>query len=357
MTKARNLLRLNFSAFNKAWFLSYAYTQLREGWVITDWKKEILYFLIDWLSDVDSIISTTSGSTGTPKIISVKKEHVINSAQATCHFFGLKKGDTALLCLPVKYIAGKLMVVRAVEHGLNLYCVEPSLTPDFEETTIDFAAMTPAQVASLLETEKGLQLLENIKTLIVGGDAISEVLEKKIRQLSTEVWQTYGMTETITHIALRKVNGKDTSTALKPLPNVSLSLTNDGCLVIDAPAIGVQQMETHDVAEIFEDGSFIIKGRKDNVVISGGVKLFPEQIEKQVAKLCKQPFYFTGVEDEKLGKKLVMVIESKMELNKAKLLKQMREKLDRYWVPKDIIVVKEFQRTGSGKIIRNAIFK
>ena len=159
---ARNLLRLNFAAFDKKWFLNYAYTQLREGWVITDWKKEILYFIIDWLSESEEMKSTTSGSTGTPKTIALKKEFVVNSAKATNQFFGLKKNDTALLCLPVKYIAGKLMIMRAMEQRMNLYCVEPSLAPSFDETSVDFAAMTPAQVASLLETEKGTQLLENM---------------------------------------------------------------------------------------------------------------------------------------------------------------------------------------------------
>jgi len=356
MTKARNLLRLNFSAFDKKWFLNYAYTQLREGWVITDWKKEILYFIIDWLSESEEMKSTTSGSTGTPKTIALKKEFVVNSAKATNQFFGLKKNDTALLCLPVKYIAGKLMIMRAMEQKMNLYCVEPSLTPSFDETSVDFAAMTPAQVASLLETEKGTQLLENIDKLIIGGDAIPVKLEEKLQILKTNVWNSYGMTETITHIALRKVNGADASQVFKTLPNVTVSLADDDCLIIDAPNIGVHQMKTNDIAEIFQDGSFKIRGRKDNVVISGGVKLFPEEIEKKLSGICKHPFYFAGVEDEKLGSKLVMVIETHVEINTNELLELFRAKLDKFEIPKEFILVKEFVRTKSGKVKRVVVF-
>jgi len=356
MTKARNLLRLNFSAFNSAWFLNYAYTQLREGWVITGWKKDILYFMIDWLSGGADMVSTTSGSTGNPKTITINKEFVKKSANTTCDFFDLKKGDVALLCLPVKYIAGKLMVVRAMERHLNLYCVEPSLTPDFEETHIDFAAMTPAQVASLLETEKGLKLLERIKILIIGGDAIPGSLEAKLQALPTQIWHTYGMTETITHIALRSVNGKRPSSAFTSLPGVTVSLAEDESLVIDAPEIGVRSMKTNDIAEINKDGSFFIKGRKDNVLISGGIKIFPEQVERSVATVCKHPFYITGVDDEKLGTKLVMVVEGDKDIDTAQLLTEIRKVVDRYRVPKQIVVQPTLKRTGSGKIIRQPLF-
>ena len=336
--------------------MNYAYTQLRDGWVITDWKKEILYFLIDWLSGDTEMKSTTSGSTGKPKTISIDKGFVKNSAHATCDFFNLKKGDTAFLCLPVKYIAGKLMLVRAIERKLNLYCVEPGLTPAFEEAEIDFAAMTPTQVILLLEDEKGRDLLERVKSLLIGGDAILPLLEEKLQGLSTNVWHSYGMTETITHIALRKVNGPDATPGFTPLPNVSVSVNSNKCLVIDAPDIDVHHMETNDIAELFEDGSFIIKGRKDNVVISGGVKLFPEEIEKQLVGICEKPFYLTGVKDERLGKRLIMVVESDGEVDKRLLLDKIRVVVRKLWVPKEIVLVKKFQRTISGKIIRRALF-
>ena len=352
MTTAQNLLRLNLSAFDKSWFLNYAYTQLRDGQAITQWKKEIFYFIIDWLSGSDTIKSTTSGSTGVPKTITLKKEFVTISAKETNDFFNLKKSNTALLCLPVKYIAGKLMIVRAIERGLDLYCVEPSLSPSFNQSAIDFAAMTPTQVVTLLAEDEGRKLLSQIDKLIVGGDAISPSLEDKIGKLSTNVWHSYGMTETITHIAMRKVNGVGASQKFTPLTHAEVSLANDSCLVIDASSIGVEKLKTNDIAELYADGSFRLIGRKDNVVISGGVKLFPEEIEKRISGVCHLPYYLAGVNDELLGNKLVMYVESSAEIDKATLLKKIASRVDKYQVPKEIIVVKQFDRTGSGKILR-----
>lgn len=352
MTTAKNLLRLNFSAFDKNWFLNYAYTQLRDGKVITQWKKDIFYFIIDWLSGSDVIKSTTSGSTGAPKTITLKKEFVTNSAKSTNDFFNLKKSNTALLCLPVKYIAGKLMIVRALERGLDLYCVEPSLSPSFNQAFIDFAAMTPTQVTSSLADDDGRKLLSQIDKLIVGGDAISPSLEDKIGELSTNVWHTYGMTETITHVALRKVNGVGASNRFTPLNYAKVSLASDNCLVIDAPSIGVVELKTNDIAELYVDGTFRVIGRKDNVVISGGIKLFPEEIEKKIAGVCNWPYYLAGVNDDLLGKRLVMYVESSEEIDKDSLLKEIASRVNKYQVPKDIIVVKQFVRTGSGKISR-----
>jgi O-succinylbenzoic acid--CoA ligase len=352
MLKAQNLLRLNFKSFDDAWILNYSYTLLREGWSLTEWKKEILYFLIDWLSHSEDIKTTTSGSTGTPKTISLKREYVKNSAEATNNFFGLKKGDNALLCLPVKYIAGKLMIVRALETKMNLYCIEPSLTPDFKQLNIDFAAMTPAQVSSLLETHKGKKLLNNIEKLIIGGDKISVSLEDKLQELDTQIWHTYGMTETITHIALRKVNGINKTKYFTSLKGINISLSDDNCLIIDAPKIGVRFLKTNDIAKINEDGSFKIIGRKDNVVISGGIKLFPEEIEKKTENLIKYPYFFTGVTDNKLGSKLVMVIESKQPVNKTAIYEEIKPILSKFEIPKNIIVVDNFERTSTGKIKR-----
>ncbi len=351
MNKAQNLLRLNFGAFNEKWALNYAYTQLRDGWVITPWKKDIFYFIIDWLSDSDTIKVNTSGSTGTPKTISLLKEHVKASAEATNRFFDLKKGDNALLCLPVKYIAGKLMIVRAILGRYNLYCVEPTLSPAFEEAAIDFSAMTPAQVSSLLKSEEGSGLLNTIDKLIVGGDKIPSALEKKLQDVKTKVWHTYGMTETITHVALRRVNGDMASPAYTPMENVSIS-QQDGRIVIDAEHLGVRNLVTNDLAVFNNDGSFKVLGRIDNVVVSGGVKLFPEEIEKKLEGVCSKPFYFSGKADEIFGAKLIMYVESSEALDVNNLLQKIKLKVEKFEVPKEIIIQKQFKRTVSGKIIR-----
>jgi O-succinylbenzoic acid--CoA ligase len=351
MGKIQNLLRLNFSAFDKKWMLNYAYTQLRDGWTLTPWKKEIFYFIIDWLSESKTVKVTTSGSTGTPKTLLLNKEYVKKSAEATNRFFELKKGDKALLCLPVKYIAGKMMIVRALEGMYDLYCVEPSLTPSFEETTVDFAAMTPSQVSSLLDSEEGKLLIGKVDKLIVGGDLIPVSLEEKLQTVKTKVWHTYGMTETITHVALRRVNGREAASSFFPMEHVSLSQQNRQ-LVIHAPTIGVHQMITNDLVEFNGNGSFNVLGRKDNVVISGGVKLFPEVIEKKVETICKMPFYFSGVSDDKLGTKLVMFLESYKNIDLEKLKHSIAMVVDKFENPKEIIVKSKFDRTISGKIVR-----
>ncbi len=351
MNKAQNLLRLNFAAFDEAWVLNYAYTQLRDGWVVTPWKKEIFYFIIDWLSDSDIIKVNTSGSTGTPKTISLLKEHVKASAEATNQFFDLKKGDNALLCLPVKYIAGKLMIIRAILGRYNLYCIEPSLSPWFEEAAIDFAAMTPAQVSSLLKSKEGRGLLNAIDTLIVGGDKIPSALEKKLQEVKTKVWHTYGMTETITHVALRGVNGDKASLSYTPMKGVSIT-QQDGRVVIDAAHLGVHNLVTNDLAVFNTDGSFKVLGRIDNVVVSGGIKLFPEIIEKKLEGVCVKPFYFSGKADEAFSTKLIMYVESSVAINVDNLLQKIKLKVEKFEVPKEIIIQKQFKRTVSGKIIR-----
>ena len=350
-----NLLRLNFSAFEPPWFLQYSYKLLGEA-RLWPWKKEVLYFLIDWLSEGERMQVTTSGSTGNPKRISLSKKHMEASAKATLDFFGLKIGDKALLCLPEKYIAGKMMIVRALVGKLDLYCIEPTSSPMAELPEIDFAAMTPAQVSGLMETAEGLHFLNSIRQLILGGSFIPQKLEQQLQKLKTDVWHTYGMTETITHIALRKVNGAGASDYFSLLPGVEIKMAEDGCLQIDAPNIGVHQMKTNDLIEISET-RFRILGRKDNVVISGGVKLFPELIEKKLEACIDTRFFLTGIPDKKYGEKLVLVIEKrdKQKLNKNQLWELIQARLTGFEIPKEIVFVNEIKLSRNGKIIRQMI--
>ncbi|MCF6171682.1 MAG: AMP-binding protein [Bacteroidales bacterium] len=346
-----NLLRLNFSAFDLPWFLQYSDKLLQEA-RIWQWKKEVLYFLTDWLSEGRNMQATTSGSTGKPKKVALRKQHMEASAKATLNFFGLKAGDKALLCLPEKYIAGKMMIVRSLVGKLDLYCIEPTVAPMAELPGIDFAAMTPAQVAALFETEKGTQFLNSIRQLIVGGSFIPRKLEQQLQKLKTAVWHTYGMTETITHIALRKVNGTGASEWFSPLAGINIRLADDGCLLIDAPHIGVLGMKTNDLVEISETG-FRILGRKDNVVISGGIKLFPEEIEQKLEGKIDSRFFLTGIPDEKYGERLALVVEGKrQEETERKLQEIVQSRLSGYEIPKEIVFTDKISFTNSGKIIR-----
>ncbi|UBM63125.1 AMP-binding protein [Candidatus Sulfidibacterium hydrothermale] len=355
MTREKKILRLNTRAFDEAWHLQYAYTHLKENWSPAPWKKELMYFIIDWLSDTETITVQTSGSTGTPKKIRVDKKAMKASARMTLDFFDLKPGDKILLCLPVRYIAAKMMVVRAFTGQLDLYCIEPKLYPYSEWTPeLHFAAMTPAQAEKLLETEEGTAFLNRIEKLLLGGSGLSLLLEEKLQTLQTKVWHSYGMTETLTHVALRKVNGPDKTTGFQPLPGVSLSQTPNGCLQITAPHIGVFDLETHDVVEFLPDGSFRMLGRTDNVINSGGVKLFPEQIEQKLSTRIQKPFYIGKQPDRLLGERPVLFIESEPwpENSILQLKKQMQEILKKIEIPDNIVFKTKFERTASGKIIR-----
>jgi len=355
MSNEKKILRLNMQAFDEEWHLKYAYLHLKENFSPVPWKKELMYFVIDWLSEAETIAAQTSGSTGAPKKILLSKKHMEVSARMTLDFFGLKAGDKVLLCLPIRYIAAKMMVVRAFVGKLDLYCIEPKLYPFSNYTPApDFAAMTPAQVEKLLETKEGIGFLSQIRELLLGGSAISPVLEKKLSELPVSVYHSYGMTETMTHIALRKVNGIGRTNGFVPLPGVTLNQNNNGCLRITALHLGVYNLETHDVVEFFGDGSFRVLGRTDNVINSGGVKLFPEQIEQKLSAFISADFYIGSQPDSLLGERLLLWIESKSwpESQTEKLRQQMKLYLEKFEIPKEIVFVKSFKRTNSGKIIR-----
>ncbi len=320
-----------------------------------EWEREIWEFILEWFSPEEYLEVQTSGSTGKPKKIKLSKKHITAGARMTLDFFGLQPGDMALLCLPVKYIAGKMMVVRALTGSLNLLIAKPSGSPDLNRyDAISFSAMVPMQVAGLLAEPDGRIQLEKIEKLIIGGSFLRRSLEKELKTLKNNIWQTYGMTETISHIALRKVSGIDESEWYSPLPGVELKKDERGCLVITAPHIGVQELVTNDLVDFKKDGSFKISGRFDNVVISGGVKLFPEEIEKKLYGLIDNEFFIAGLPDDKLGQKLVLFIEEKSEDHQEKdnILKVTEKVLSGYERPKAVIFLKTFERNAQGKVLR-----
>lgn len=322
---------------------------------VESWEKEVFSFILEWLSFSTTIKVQTSGSTGKPKEVFLEKKFMEASAKATLNFFRLEPGDSALLCLPVKYIAGKMMIVRALVGGLDLILAKPTSAPVINNfNIIDFCAMSPSQVAGILETEDGAEQLVQIKNLIVGGSFLPESLEIKIKKLKSKIWQTYGMTETITHIGLRKVNGEDADDWYTPLNGVETGLDERGCLVINSERIDVNHLVTNDLAELCTDGKFKIFGRVDNVVISGGIKLFPEEIEKKLSGWIENDFYVSSLPDEILGQKLVLYVEDSGNLKKQifHLWEKIEARLSGFEIPKEIIFSKNLSRTASGKIIR-----
>ncbi len=309
-------------------------------------------FLQEWRSDSSEVEVMTSGSTGIPKRMLVSKERMRASALMTCQFLGLKKGDTALLCMPLDYIAGKMMVVRSETCGLNLTVVEPSNSPlrDIASTCqpFDFVAMIPSQVYESLRHSDEAELLKRTKHLMIGGGAIPRELENELRRFPNSVWSTYGMTETLSHIAMRKINGENQSEWYFPMPGVDVSTNEDGCLMIDAPHLCPDRLITNDLAEL-RDGRFRVVGRLDNVICSGGVKIHIEAVEELLRPYMKAPFAITKTKDEKFGETVVLLSEDR---NMADIEAICKEHLPRYWQPKHYCHIERIPLTGSGKVAR-----
>lgn len=319
-------------------------------------EKKINFFLEEWKSDGITMTVQTSGSTGTPKIFQIEKEKMRNSAQMTCDFLHLEKGNTALLCLPLEYISGKMMMVRTIIRELNLMVTEPTLTPLKNlKQKIDFCAMTPLQV------ENSLDKIHLVKKLIIGGAQVSESLREKIKQhLSThlhcKVYETYGMSETLSHIALREIFPKN-EVYFEPLHGVNITQDERGCLIIEAPQLNPQKLITNDIVEINEQGSFKFVGRADYIINSGGAKISPESLEKELKKILANEMCFIGVDDEVLGQKLVLVIEEKNEKRHQEIEKMVFNFpfQKSFHKPKNIVFIDEIPRTPNGKVNRRVL--
>ena len=237
---------------------------------IPAWEMNIFRFIIDWFDGTPFITQKTSGSTGIAKEVQLAKSAMISSAKKTIEYFDLQKNDAVLLCLPVSYIAGKMMVVRALIGNLNLLTVDPKGTPEIPETKIAFAAMVPIQIQKLVETGN---LLQNIEKLIIGGAEISRSLERSIQNLQTAVYSTYGMTETCSHIAVQRINGENRDPDFVTLSGIKIASNELGCLKIDAPLLSPEPIQTTDIVEIVDEKSFRWIGRADNVINTGGIKI------------------------------------------------------------------------------------
>ena len=306
-------------------------------------------FLAEWHNDSPTVLVHTSGSTGKPKPMWVEKRRMEASARMTCDFLGLREGDTALLCLPLDYIAGKMVVVRSLVRGLRLVCVEPSGEPLGTETEqIDFAAMVPMQVWSSLQVPEQRERLMRIRQLIIGGGAIDDALSRELVGLPNQIWSTYGMTETLSHIALRRLNGPEASEWYTPFAGVTLSQTAEGCLVIDAPLVYDGQLITNDIAELANDGRFKILGRKDNVICSGGLKIQAEEVERLLSAHLREPFIITKRRDEKFGEVAVLLTEGDTAAAKT-ICEQV---LPKYWQPRAYVHIDRIPLTATDKPAR-----
>ena len=356
-------------------------------------------FLSEWNNDSDRVLVHTSGSTGKPKPMMVEKKRMLNSARITCDFLGLKPGDSALLCMSLDYIAGKMVVVRSIERHLHLISVSPSGHPlkniNLKDANgkdvngeITFAAMVPMQVYNTLQVPEERERLTHIRHLIIGGGAIDASLEKELRSLpgNIAIWSTYGMTETLSHIALRRINGAEASEWYQPFDSVKISQTDEGCLVIDAPLVCAETLVTNDIVEIepyiynkvekheevenhnkVEKLRFRIKGRKDNVICSGGIKIQIEEVEALLKPHLEKPFMIAKKKDEKFGEIAVLLTEDedlkKVEATIRRLLssksddsnKSSESKSHKYWIPREYLHVDHLPLTETGKPKRSIL--
>lgn len=352
--KIHNRFKLNGEHYNQDVLKEVAADYIKEG---EPYQKVIGDFLLDWLNNKDDIKVTTSGSTGSPKLLALKKQSMVHSALATGDYFGLTPGNTALHCLPTGFIAGKMMLVRALILGLELDIVEPNSQPlAFSSKPYDFCAMVPLQL------QQSIAQLHHVKTLIVGGAPVTKKLQSKIQDTSCNVYATYGMTETVTHIAVKKLNHipslpggttkQPVEEAFKTLPNISIETDERDCLVINAPRLTEQPVITNDMVALTSKNSFKLLGRVDNVINSGGVKLFPEQIEEKLAQVIEAPFFVASKKNDSLGERLILVVEGQTNIDALKEAIKKTPQLDKYEVPKEIYSVPQFVTTASGKLQR-----
>lgn len=337
-TKVHPNFKWNGIALDYPNLLIAAYDLIKEG---REFERITGEFILEWFNSNSFITVTTSGTTGVPKKIKIEKQAMVNSALTTAEFFDLKAGNRVLNCLSTNYIAGKMMLIRSIVLGFDMDFVAPASNPlKYNTKVYDFVAMVPLQV------ENSINELGNVKKLIIGGAKINENLKKQLLGLPTLIFETYGMTETITHVAAKKIS--DSYFSL--LPNVTISIDSRNCLVIDVPRISDSKIITNDVVNIVNSNEFELLGRIDNVINSAGVKLFPEQIEMKLAHKIQTRFFVIGIPDDQYGEQLALVIEGSPFPFDTTFFNELLP----FEKPKAIYFVPNFIETESGKIKRKA---
>jgi len=316
-------------------------------------------FIHQWVSSSEEIEVRTSGSTGEPKLKVFRKEQMIESAKMTAEYFNLYEGTTMLLCLSANYIAGKMMIVRAFVSGANLITVPPTSNPlgDLHER-VDFTAIVPLQAQNAIADPATNKFFASIRNIIIGGASVSPKLEYLLAAYSNNIYATFAMTETLSHIALRKLSGDGQKDLYALMPGVKIMEDERGCMVIDAPHLSDERIITNDIIIKTDEKHFHWLGRYDNVINSGGIKIYPEAVEAKLATLFDEKrFFISSIPDETLGQKVVIVVESKLALDKNDLQSKIEKVVDKYEVPKEYYTVSEFTETANGKVQRQETLK
>ena len=345
-------LELNFSQLNKTKLVALCQDEIKTS--TEQWQLDIYTFILEWLDENKQVKAKTSGSTGTPKNIMLEKAKMIESARMTGEFFKFKKEDKALLCLSPQFIAGKMMIVRAIVWQMNLICVKPDGHPlDELNSHIDFAAMIPLQISNSIHNN---DQVGEIKTILIGGGVVDKNLEDKLDTIGTNFFSSFGMTETLSHVAIKTLNGPFKSNTYKALNGITFTTDDRDCLKIKAQKLINKEIVTNDIVNLISPSEFEWLGRFDHVINSAGIKLFPEKIEEILSSHINQPFFLIGTPDEHLGERMILLIESNndSEEQKKKISAEIKPYLENFQLPRQIIILPEFNRTLTGKIQRKA---
>lgn len=338
---------------------AYAQQQLQEGYGISH-IEDILEFVVEWSNRKEWVEARTSGSTGRPKNFKIKKEQILASAKRTLSFLDLKKDDGALLCIPNRFIGGKMMIARSIIGELNLYIADNEAIPSIPEgVDLHFAAVVPYQMHAIVQDPEATEKWKKVKKIIIGGGQVDPRLEAELKKWPNEIYESFGMTETISHIALRRISGVKDKVAFQALEGITLSKDDRDCMVIHSELLPENPLITNDIVELDNETSFRWMGRADNLINSGGVKIIPETIEKLIKPFMNTKFFFAGVPDEKLGEKLVLVVEGQpmSEGDEEELLNDIKTDLHKYEIPKEIVYLDAFVETENGKINRKKTAK
>ncbi len=352
------MFSIDFFSLTKAELSPLASDKLRDSF---GWQRTIWQFVDDWFSSSRSVFVFSSGSTGVPRSIEHSKDAMRNSANATCQALQLLPGDNALLCLPADKIGGMMMLVRCIENKMPLYCIQPVSDPLKNipgDVKIDFAAFTPMQLSGIMKDDSLLEKAGSIGKIILGGEGIQPELMAKIQPLANEVYATFGMTETISHIALKRLNGTNPHRYFKTLPGIDIATNAQGQLIINASGLRLKELHTNDIINLISPTEFEWLGRSDNVINTGGIKVYPEQVETALSPEVPYPFFIASIPDVTYGEKVVLVVETdRLTPGEQESVVTACHTLDKYQQPKEILLVPVFERTANNKLKRKESVK
>ncbi len=323
----------------------------------TEWMVGLYQTVIALVLRRGGLRVTTSGTTGPPKAFTIPRNDLVNSARLTGTTFHLLPGDRVLHCLPEQFIAGKMMTVRGFALGLNMHFIDPQggvLNKLMVADRFKFVAMVPLQLHRAIQEDRA-RVEAQFETILLGGGPVSQALIEDMADLKVQVYQSYGSTETVTHVALRRLNGPDGGdTPFAALGRCHFGRDPRSCLVVYTPHLSTKQHLTNDLAELLDDTHFRWQGRYDNVILSGGKKIFPEQLEARTAGVLPYPHYFTAVSDPVLGQAVMLVLETDRPQNEVlpEVLEQVMAVLHPHEWPRRVQALSRIQRTESGKVIR-----